>query len=192
MPTQILVYPMVEATRPGLLTSVASPLTYAGWDCGRGSASSSVTQLAWRSSSSSSSAPCQILVRLDVNTSHELVGRGAAQHGRTCLCTWFAGKLSCSLSPTSLMHVWLDEVMRLIKGDMMARILAAGDLGYTAIGGNSMVCIWSEGAFTSVSSRPTGYILVCTDCFAPAVAVLQPPRDCWGLSCLCQVPMRSW
>ena len=51
MPTQLLVCPMVEATRPGLLTSVASPLTYAGWDCGRGSASSSVTQLAWRSSS---------------------------------------------------------------------------------------------------------------------------------------------
>ena len=44
---------MVEAMRPGLLTSVASPLTDAGWDCGRGSASSSVTQLAWRSSSSS-------------------------------------------------------------------------------------------------------------------------------------------
>ena len=46
-------YVMVEATRPGLLTSVASPLTNAGWDSGRGSASASVTQLAWRSSSSS-------------------------------------------------------------------------------------------------------------------------------------------
>ena len=44
---------LVQATRPGLLTSVASPLTYAGWDSCRGSASASVTQLAWRSSSSS-------------------------------------------------------------------------------------------------------------------------------------------
>ena len=50
----------LEATRPGLLTSVASPLTYAGWDCGRGSASASVTQLAWRSSSSSSGGVRQV------------------------------------------------------------------------------------------------------------------------------------
>ena len=47
---------MVEPTRTGLLTSVAFPLTYAGWDCGRGSASSSVIQLAWRSSSLSFSS----------------------------------------------------------------------------------------------------------------------------------------
>ena len=37
-----------------VLVAVAAPLTYAGWDSGRGSASASVTQLAWRSSSSSS------------------------------------------------------------------------------------------------------------------------------------------
>ena len=55
---------MLEATRPGLLTSVAFPLTYAGWDCGRGSASSSGTELAWWSSSSSSGCCASLALRV--------------------------------------------------------------------------------------------------------------------------------
>ena len=48
---------MVEAMRPGLLASVVSPSTYAGWDCRRGHASSSATQLAWHSPSFFSGSP---------------------------------------------------------------------------------------------------------------------------------------
>ena len=42
---------MVEAMRAGLLTSVAARLMYAGWECRRGYATSSIIQLTWHSSS---------------------------------------------------------------------------------------------------------------------------------------------